>query len=386
MAWAPFREIAAVNFRLAMTAVSNLGEASGEGVRLLLDEIRGRKPESDWLVEDGQTTESLLEKLPFAEQHVDQLRQLRRSAKWLVRGVAQTMIKLCGREAIDDVLELVAENAGDGRLCWGLSLCLRTMSPKTTSKKSRHGPTRSKRSFLRRCSCTKSLDTLAEWPIFCHNSHSNGSRWTFCRPVSSRSGDLRTLILLKILGRLRTAEAFEIAADLLLKGIDHAEDCFSCPDYSDPWRHGDWGILHLGHVDRLETLCRAGNANALEAIQAICAHRPDLGKEILARASNMLGAMKIAYLYASVPKARDLAIDELGELLAMSDDALNNEPLELLGRLSLDFRSHESLVRWCFPPPKCACWSISGRSCGGKTRTRQPGNSIVAPSSGGSTG
>ena len=159
--------------------------------------------------------------------------------------------------------------------------------------------------------------------------------------------EVRARILCNVLHSRHSTAALELAAELLLRGVNKAATTiYFIANFAKPEDNLSWSSFSKDHVDRLLSIVQNLEEDtwALNALQCLCAARPDLAEVVGARALNEHGLLKAALLFSSTPNDSTPIFDALSELADMNDEQRRKEPVFLLKQVELGWAGHESLM------------------------------------------
>jgi hypothetical protein len=156
--------------------------------------------------------------------------------------------------------------------------------------------------------------------------------------------NVKARILRDILYRRHSTVALELAAELLIRGVDGAAfaiQCISRPAKAS--QHLSWAVFTTDHVERLLPALDKEESWALGALKSLCAARPDMAEVVGARASRASGIAKAALLYCLLSEDGASVFEALAEFAEMSPKERAEQSIHLLGHIELDWSGHEAL-------------------------------------------
>ena len=159
--------------------------------------------------------------------------------------------------------------------------------------------------------------------------------------------EVRARILCNVLCSRHSTAALELTGELLLRGVNEAATTiYFIANFAEPEDNLSWSSFSKDHVDRLLSILQNLDEDtwALNALQCLCAARPDLAEVVRSRASNEHGLLKAALLYSGTPNDSTPIFDALSELADMNDEQRRKEPIFLLKQVKLDWAGHEALM------------------------------------------
>lgn len=159
--------------------------------------------------------------------------------------------------------------------------------------------------------------------------------------------EVRARILCSVLESRHSTAALELAAELLLRGVNEAATTiYFIANFAKPEDNLSWSSFSNAHINHLLSMLKDLDEDiwALKALQCLCAVRPDLTEVVRARALNEHGLLKAALLFSSTPNDSTPIFDALSELADMNDEQRRKEPIFLLKQIDLDWTGHEELM------------------------------------------
>jgi len=164
---------------------------------------------------------------------------------------------------------------------------------------------------------------------------------------STQVPEVRARILCSILWSRHVTVALELAAELLLRGVNKAATAiYFIANFAKPETNLSWSSFRNDHVNHLLSMLQDldDDAWAFRALQCLCAARPDLAEVVGARALNEHGLLKTALLFCSTPNDSKIIFDALSEWADMNDEQRRKGPIFLLKQVQLDWTGHEALL------------------------------------------
>lgn len=155
----------------------------------------------------------------------------------------------------------------------------------------------------------------------------------------------RARILCRVLEGRRSAASLELAAELLLRGIDRAAtSIYFISKFRNREQQLSWSTFNLIHVDRLLSMLPDPKEAAwpLRALRLLCKARPDLAESVGNRALDAQGLLKAALLHCASPIDNQV-FELLTEFAELSDEQRLKEPVHLFNQLDLSWAGHEAL-------------------------------------------
>lgn len=172
----------------------------------------------------------------------------------------------------------------------------------------------------------------------------------FRGPGAERSTreSVRIRCLCEMLMKSRSAAALELAAELLLAGVDRAATLiyFIASPFRAAVQGSSWSTFHRGHVNRLLELIRnvTDKSWSVRALARVCAARGDLADYVVTHARSARGVLGSVLQYCVSRGDLTVVFESLSELAGMSAGQLQAEPLHLLNQIELDWIGREELL------------------------------------------
>ena len=159
--------------------------------------------------------------------------------------------------------------------------------------------------------------------------------------------EVRSRILCNVLQRRHSSDALELAAELLIRGVNKAATTlYFIINFAKPVDNLSMGVFNVSHVDRLVSMIQNGDkeAWALKALKLICASRHDLAEIVKSRALSANGLFRVALMYGAESKDKASIFDALSELAEMDYEQRQVEPIYLLKQIDFDWTGCEVLL------------------------------------------
>jgi len=337
------QDVTKADFVLALNAVKYLEIGRDEVVSKLLSEIPNQIQTAGRF---ERKIESALEySLPVTEVHEPQIRMLIKYGDSLGAAAVIRLVELKGIEVKDEMLQLFFENYKDYNFCCnGVAKALSQFTTDedalkiavwadsfqinvTDSKDKYAGFTSGAARILAGLDLSVirkvilPLDKLTELPI------------------------IHTEIVCDILRDIHTTNSLDFAGELLLRGVeDAAIAIYFILEFSPPENGLSLDSFTSAHIDQLISILEFADKNwAIDALRNICAARPDLSEVVKYEASKRTGIEKAALLYCASPTDLTPCFQALGELIDMSEEERNKQPIQILEQIEYDWAGKEDL-------------------------------------------
>lgn len=163
--------------------------------------------------------------------------------------------------------------------------------------------------------------------------------------VGSTVQRVRSLILCDLLHGHHSTEALDLAAELLLGGINEAATAmYFIAEFAGDNVELSWATFTTAHVDRLiEIIDDADESWVIDALRCLCEARPDLAESVKQKAHRTSGIEKAALLYCVSPSDLTPVFQAMGELLHISETERSKAPVSILERIEFDWGGRERL-------------------------------------------
>lgn len=338
------RDVIKADFILALNAAKYLEEGRDEVLSKLLSEIPKRMKDSgpsEWKVRGAIESD-----LPLTNAHEIQLRALIKCGSSLGSAAASRLIALKGAEVKDELLQLLLDSSADFNFGQSLGHALKPLATEVDAGK------------------------LAAWAISIQetvtpeSNEDNTAGFTSGAAAFLSGLDLSVIqreflpsdqstevpriharILCNILQQHHTTAALDLAGELLLRGIDKAAvTIYFISKFGKAGKELSWASFTEAHVNRLETIM--GDPNdywGSNALQTLCAARPDLADVVKQRASKNSILEKAILLYCILPSDPTPIFQALGEFIKMSSEERRQQLVQKLAGIRLDWAGKENL-------------------------------------------
>jgi len=171
----------------------------------------------------------------------------------------------------------------------------------------------------------------------------------FLTPEGTDIPIVRAKILSRMLVDEHSASALELAADLLIRGVDQAAtSIYFISAYGTQKSSLPWAVFNAKHIDRLVAISKhlrwpGADSWSVRALFHICSQRPDLVVILRDRVLEYQGILKAALLYCVAPKDTAPVFEALIEVEKMEPTERAKQPFELLRQIELSWVGNEEL-------------------------------------------
>jgi hypothetical protein len=335
-----------VDFALALDATKYLEFDRDEVVAKLLSEIPSR-------IEGLGPLETQIESavqfgLALSDIHEPQLRALMKCGNTIGAAAVTRLVELRGISIKDELLQSFVEARGDYNYCCnGVARALRPFAtpddvqkivaladsikdeiPPGAPDEVADGFTCGAAAFL------SGLDVIVIREAFLPKDKSE--------PLS----EVRARVLCDILRENHSTDALDLAADLLVRGVDRAATAiYFISKFAKPDNSPSWTTFSREHVDRLVSkLNDEGDESwSLKALKCICDARPDLVQVVRAHALSTSGIARAALLYCASSADPEPVFEALTEFAEIGAEKRGQQPTHLLKQIELNWAGHEDL-------------------------------------------
>jgi hypothetical protein len=344
--------VIAADLALALRASRYMEHGRDEVVTRLLSELIARAGDVSSLEEglEEELENTLENDVEVSPAHVPQLRAIMKGGDMLGAAAVSQLVRLEGAGVKQELFEELYERREDYNYCAnGIAEAIKPHLEPTDLARlfeltERLGPEMTPSAdedmasgFISGCAALLSYFEL------------DAVKTTFLRGWgTSPLPEARARILCEMLWDCHSTAALDLAAELLLAGIDRAATSihFIASPFRAPAEGLSWASFHRGHVDRLLDLIgdRDDRSWGVHALVRLCDARADLADSVVAHARSARGAHRAALQYCVSRGDLTRAFEALSDLAEMSPEQRRAEPLHLLNELELDWSGHESLL------------------------------------------
>ena len=339
------KDVIDADFALGLRAARYLEAGRDEVVARLLAEIPRRIRERGSFEREVELAVEF--HLPIGDVHDEHLRALVALGDLMGAAGVSRLVELKGEKVKDELLQLLVDRCGDFNLC---SIGV--------------GPA------LKRYAEDADVERIAAWADSIEAGLAPGARTEdalgFISGASKflsqldlaviRRGllgedpaaeisNLRSRLLCDVLRHRRSQAGLDLAGELVRRGVQEAAVSlyFIVRFAAESRDEFSWVSFAPDHVRGLISMMDAEDNWALQALQPLCAARPDLADIVEREAMSMSGICKAALLHCISPEDHDSVFRALEALVRMSDERLEREPVKMLEHIQLDWSGRESL-------------------------------------------
>jgi hypothetical protein len=341
-----FQTVVESDFALALNAAKYVEAGRDEIVAKLLAEIPAR-------IEELGPFESRIESavefaLPISYVHEPQLRALMKCRGIIGAAAVKRLVEFKGASVKDELLQALVEERDDyNYCCLGIGEALQdfaspedaqriaTLADQVQSKvpadaddDAVHGFTSGAAELLGK------IDLEIIRAAFLPKNDSDSLPW------------VRAEILCDILRDRHSTAALDLAAELLVRGVDEAATIiFFISEFAGCEDRPTWSNFSSDHVDRLIGMF-GGEQNdtwALRALHCICAASPDITKVVREHASKSSGIARAALLWCTNSKDNTPIFEALAQLAEMSAEDRRKQPVHLIQQIEPNWEGREKL-------------------------------------------
>ena len=339
------QDVIKADLALALNAVKYLESGRDEVVSKLLSKVpersRGDGP-FDWKIH------SAIEfSLPLTEAQEPQLRAIIKCGGSIGGTAVVRLVSIKGEQVKQEILQMLVSERSDFNFCHnGVARALRPFASEADAKKiatwadAIQAETTSDSeddATVGFTSGAASLLAKLDLSVICREFlPSNGSEAV---------PEIRARILCSILQEHHSTAALNLAAELLLRGVNEAATTiYFISEYAKPKGNLSWKSFTPSHVSRLEAIFADGDESwGLNALRCLCTARPDLAELVKQTAITKFGIEKAALLYCVSPADLTPVFQAMGELLELNEEDRRKVPLRALKQIEFDWTGREHL-------------------------------------------
>ena len=335
-------EVIRVDLALALRAAKYVEVGVEKVVSRLLSEIPGAlQTAKDFDLQLGIAS-AVQFGLPVTEAHERQLRELVELGGMIGAAGAQRLVELRGRDVKEGLLTMLVERQEDYNLCCnGIASALKPYA--TAEDAVRIGL------WADGFECAEdeedivgfiggAAEFLSELTIDTIRSEMVPAD----RTIEMSRG--RMWVLCSLLREHQSAEALELAGELLMRGaVEAGVTIYFIATFSKTVSEKSWNSFTLGHADQLIANFGGKESWSVRALRCLCAARSDVAEHVNATALDRSCVEKAALLQCVSPGELKPVFCALEELLEMTEMKRRQEPLEVLDQLEYDWEGREEL-------------------------------------------
>ena len=332
-------DIIKADFTLALRAVKYLEVGCEKVVSRLLSEIPER---IQALGSSDLGIESAVQfGLPLTDAHEVYLRTLIGLGDMIGAAGVCRLVELKGEGVKDELLQMLVDRCSDYNFCCnGIALALKPFATDEDAKK-----------VAAWADSIQAAPDYNDMEGFIHGAAEFLSgldpsviRQEFLPADGSEEvSEIRAQLLCSILQNQHSTVALDLAGELLCRGIiEAATSIYFIGNFAQPDIELSWDSFTPVHVRHLTSGLGAEDSWALDALKCLCAARSDLAEAVKQEASKKAGIEKAALIHCVSPADFAPVFQALGELVEMSDEQRQGQPLQMLDRLC-DWTGQEEL-------------------------------------------
>ena len=335
------------DFVLALNAVKYLETGRDEVVTRLLEEIPNRvtRHGDDLRISISHAVRSAL---PISACHEQSLREILKLGSRIGAAAAVRLLELLGERVKDELLDSIFTRSTDFYYCYDVARAIR---PLITANDVPDLAKKAERALHEYLSKGKDRQRFAVDPALeelLADTDVSTLRSVFLdRTYPLATQRVRMTFLSHALWNHNRSESLALAAELLLAGeTSAAVPILFIGKYGNMTDEQSWVCFQTRHIERLLAgVTDVDNGRwSLDALQLICAMRPDLAAEIRRRVEQFEGITRGCIIYAIDPTDTAPLFDALRNLCNISPEQRHKEPCHLLEGLDeLDWRGHETI-------------------------------------------
>ena len=335
-------DIIRTDFALALRAAKYLEVGREQVVSRLLSEIPKRLQAGGSF--DRGIDSAVWFDLPLTEAHEVDLRALIGLGDMIGAAALSRLVELKGEGVKDELLQLLVDRRDDYNLCCnGIAPALKPFATGEDAKKV--------------VAWADSIEATADYDDSDVDGFVSGAaeylsglepsviRHAFVPAGGTeKMSEVRTRLLCSILQHQHSTGALDLAGELLCRGVkEAATSIYFISNFAQPDIDLSWRTFTSVHVLRLMSLLGAENSWALSALRCLCAARPDLSETVRQEASKKVCIERAALIHCVSPSHFAPVLEALGELVEMSDEQRQAQPLQILYHLDCDWTGQEEL-------------------------------------------
>jgi SIR2-like domain len=337
-----FDHLVKANFILALSAVKYLEINRDEVVSKLLVEIPKRKDqqaeidEIQWILEDS---------LPISETHESELRAIIDLRDSIGGSAVIRLAELKGIQLKDELIELLLAACDDFNFCAnGVGPALAPL----VKQKDLH--------LIAKLSDSLNDGTSPasdDFPLgfvagaartFENFDISVVRKILLPKDKSALIPPVRAEIINEILWHRHSTAALELAAELLMRGVDSAVTSIYFIANRRIISYRSFSVFTHEHIERLLKLLKDPELWALRALRTVCEARKDFARLLRTRASVTSGIERAALLYCANPVDTAPIFDAISEYLQLDASERSKEPTHLLKQMEIDWSAERHLL------------------------------------------
>lgn len=333
------------DFALALNAVKYLESGRDEIVSNLLSEVpeRGRGESSiAWDI-----SRAIEVSLPITEVHESHLRAIIKCGGSLGAAAVVRLVSIKGKQMKQEILQMLVSERSDYNFCCnGIGRALLPFANEADAKKIAVWADE-----IQAVTTSDSEDDatggftsgaalfLSELDISVIRRELLPSNGLEVVP------EIRARILCSILQKLHSTAALNLAAELLLRGVNEAATAIYFISHFA--KHKDdlsWDSFTTSHISRLEVMLTDDVESwGIRALKCLCIARPDLRNFVEQTAITKFGVEKAVLLYSVYPADMAPIFQAMSELLELNEEDRRKAPIRALECIEIDWTGMEQL-------------------------------------------
>jgi hypothetical protein len=340
-----FQTVVRIDFCLALNAAKYVEIGRDEVVAKLLAEIPGQLNKSGPF--DTRIESAVELSLPVSDAHEPQLRALMKYRNRIGEAAVTRLVELRGASIKDELLQSLVDARDDYNYsCNGIGSALQEYASIEDIQKILALADSIQNEFRPEADDDVAIGFIDGAAAFLAGLDLAPIREAFLpKDKSEALSEVRARILCSLLWEHQTTEALDLAAELLVRGVDKvATAIYFISGCAKPKDHLSWSAFSSDHVHRLvSTLDDEDDESwALSALKCLCTARPDLAEVVMVRALQVSGIAKAALLYCAQPKDAPI-FEALAQLKEMSVQERQAQPTHLIEQIELNWEAHQTL-------------------------------------------
>ena len=338
------QDVIDADFALGLRAAKYLEAGRDEVVARLLAEIPGRIQK--WESLEREIEAAVAFHLPIGDVHDEHLRALVALGDTIGAAGVSRLVELKGEKVKDELLQLLVDCRGDFNLCRnGVGPALKPFAEDSDVERivawadsieaglAPGARTEDTHGFI-----DGAAEFLSQLDLAVIR------RGLLGEDPAAEISDFRSRLLCSVLWDQRSQAALDLAGELVRRGVSEATfSLHIIGRFAESRDDFSWASFSSEHVRGLISMTDAEESWALPALQDLCAARPDLAEIVEREAMSMSEISKVALMYCISPEDHDSVFRALEALVAMSDEELKREPVQMLDHIECDWSGRESL-------------------------------------------
>lgn len=345
-----YRDVVDMDFPLALSAAKYLEMGREDVVNSLLSEVPAKISANAMDGHQFRIEGLIASSLPITFANEAKLRELVQLGDMIGAAAATRLVELRGKDVKAELIASMVDHCHDFNFCVnGISKALKPLA------------TFEDVAVMRALAdkLNDEIESHSHDDEFAHGFTDGVAEFLSEIPISTvQEGFLAHLpldsipeahsrILCSYLWDKHSTEALTLAADLLVRGVAKAATAMTfIGKFANEEAAINWNCISNTHVETLVSIITNANEEiwALSALKLICDKRPDIAMDIGGRASVYSGMVCAAFRYCAGGESQAPVLDLLNDLIQMSANQRNGEPLYLLGQIDISWAGNEQLI------------------------------------------